>query len=696
LRWPNPARAAGILATVRTVTDLPHRVREIENTWVPVPGTHDRMAARMFMPEGASVHHQVPAILEYLPYRKREFTATRDTSMHRYLAGNGFASVRIDMRGSGDSDGIMTDEYLPQELNEGAAAIAWLAEQSWCNGNVGMIGNSWGGFNGLQIAALRPPTLKAIVTSCSTDDRYTDDMHYMGGSLLTDTLDWGATFYTLLGRPPDPPLVGDRWRDMWMARMEQLNFMVEDWLRHQRRDAFWKHGSVNEDYSAIQCPVFAVGGYLDGYSNAIFRLLANLKVPRMGLVGPWAHAFPHLGVPDPQVNFLAEVVRWFDRWLKGEENGVEREPMLRTFMPDGLPASAFYSKIDGRWVAEETWPSPRIRLTAWRLESDGGLDEDGSRADGGDAAVSWSSPQLTGLVGGEWCPYGTGGKGPEFPGDQREDDGRSLTFTSEPLAERTEILGAPVVELELAVDRPEAFVAVRLCDVGPDGASTRVTYGVLNLSHRASHEDIRPMIPGQRERVRVQLNDAAYAFKPGHRVRVGISTTYWPMVWPSPETVTLTLWPAESRLTLPVRPPRAEDAQLTVDTDPESGEPADLSPVRPGRWERTIHTDVLTGETTVTNVADPGLVRLNNLDLTFGMAGEDVVGIREGDPLSCWAEGRRVSEQRRGDWSIRLEGRIRLTSTATDFNLVGDFEGFENDQSVFRQHKEAVIPRDHG
>ena len=215
---------------------LPHAIREIENAWVPLPGTDERMAARIFLPEDAGPDNPVPVILEYLPYRKRDFTALRDTPMHTYYAGHGYASVRIDMRGSGESDGVMTDEYLAQELQDGVDAIAWLAAQPWSNGNVGMTGNSWGGFNSLQIAALRPPALKAIITSCSTDDRYTDDMHYMGGTLLTDTLDWGCTFWTLLARPPDAPLVGDRWRGMWQQRLDGLNFMVEDWLRHQRRD----------------------------------------------------------------------------------------------------------------------------------------------------------------------------------------------------------------------------------------------------------------------------------------------------------------------------------------------------------------------------------------------------------------------------------------------------------------------------
>jgi putative CocE/NonD family hydrolase len=650
------------------------------------------MAARIFLPEEASAHHPVPAILEYLPYRKRDFTALRDTPMHRYFAGHGYASVRIDMRGSGDSDGLMSDEYLAQELEDGKAAIAWLAAQPWCTGSVGMIGNSWGGFNSLQIAALRPPALKAIVTSCSTDDRYADDMHWMGGTLLTDTLDWGASFWTWIARPPDPPIVGDRWREAWQQRLDNLHFMVEDWLRHQRRDAFWKHGSVNEDYDAIECAVFAVGGWLDGYSNAIPRLLANLKGPRLGLIGPWAHAYPHLGTPGPQFDFLPESVRFFDEYLKGEDTGILREPMLRVWLQERVPAKPFYEETPGRWVAETEWPSPRIEQRRWSLGD--GILNPGRVSGFYPLEVSWKSPQVTGIDGGEWCPFGTGGRGPEFPGDQREDDARSLTFDSAPLLERIEILGAPSVELELAVDRPAAFVAVRLCDVAPDGASVRASYGILNLAHRASHENVSPMEPGRRERVRVQLNDTAWAFEAGHRVRVAISTTYWPMVWPSPEEVTLTIF-ERSWLFLPVRPPRPGDEDLRVVTDPETGPPADFTIVEPPRLERTIRTDEATGETVITNFSGAGRTRLNWIDLETTGTARDAVGITEGDPLSCWAESHRTSEQRRDGWHIRLEGNVRLTSTAESFRLTGTLEAYENERLVHETRREAIIPRDH-
>jgi len=342
-------------------------------------------------------------------------------------------------------------------------------------------------------------------------------MHYAGGCLLTDMFDWGAAFLTFLARPPDPVLVGDGWRETWFERLEGLHNPVEDWLRHPWRDEFWRHGSVCENYDAIGCPVFAVGGWLDGYSNAVPRLLAGLSVPRLGLVGPWAHAYPHLGVPGPAFDFLGESVRWWDHWLKGIETGIMDEPMYRAWMPDGLPAMPFYETTEGRWVAERSWPSPRLRRRRLWL-TDGRLEAEPRSA----GPVQWASPQLTGAASGEWCPFGTAGRGPEFPGDQREDDGRSLVFDAAPLEERLEIFGAPIAHLVASVDRPSARLAVRLCDVAPDGTSTRVTYGVLDVSHRSGHERREAITPGAPITFELRLNDVAYAFLPGHRLRLAI------------------------------------------------------------------------------------------------------------------------------------------------------------------------------
>src|SRR5712692_3558038 len=256
------------------VTTFPRTVRVIEHTLIPLKdGT--MLAARIWLPDDAE-QNPVPAILEYLPYRKRDGTYERDALTHPYLAGHGYAGVRVDIRGCGESSGLLFDEYAKQEQDDGVEVIAWLAAQPWCSGVVGMMGISWGGFNGLQIAARRPPALKAIVTICSTDDRYADDIHFMGGCLLNNNLGWASTMLAYMSRPPDPALVGERWREMWLHRLENQPLLVDLWLRHQTRDAYWKHGSVCEDFAAIQCPVYAVGGWADGYSNAVSRLLAGL------------------------------------------------------------------------------------------------------------------------------------------------------------------------------------------------------------------------------------------------------------------------------------------------------------------------------------------------------------------------------------------------------------------------------------
>ena len=293
----------------KIVTDYPRKTREIEHLWVPMPdGT--RLSAKVWLPLDAE-DDPVPVILEYIPYRKRDGTRGRDDTMHPWWAGHGYAAVRLDIRGTGESEGVITDEYTAQELQDGVDAIAWLAAQPWCSGTVGMTGISWGGFNGLQIAALRPPALKAIVTLCSTDDRYADDVHYMGGTITLDNWFWGAGFFQFMARPGDPEIQGERWREQWRERLEQWEPVASTiWLQHQRRDAYWKHGSINENYDDVECAVYAAGGWEDGYSNAIPRLLANLKGPRKGLAGPWGHKYPHIGVPGPAIDWMHESLKW--------------------------------------------------------------------------------------------------------------------------------------------------------------------------------------------------------------------------------------------------------------------------------------------------------------------------------------------------------------------------------------------------
>lgn len=650
----------------RVVTAFPCAVRELENVWIEL-SDGCRLAARIWLPEDAEAK-PVPAILEYLPYRKRDGTIERDALTHPYFAGHGYAAVRVDMRGNGESDGLMLDEYAKQEQDDALEVIAWLARQPWCSGAVGMIGISWGGFNGLQVAARRPPALKAVVTLCSTDDRYADDIHYKGGCLLNENLGWSSTMFCYSSRPPDPALVGDdRWRALWLQRLENEPHLVETWLEHQRRDDYWKHGSVCEDWGAIEAATLAVGGWSDAYSNAVPRLLANLTCPRKGIIGPWLHSYPHFAVPGPTIGFLQECLRWWDRWLKGLDTGVEREPLLRAYIQDWVPPRASYAYRPGRWVGEPAWPSPNIRPRHLALNAEG-LAE----APGAERALTVCSPQDTGLAGGEYCMIWLGAEGPL---DQRRDDAGSLCFDSEPLAERLEILGAPVVTLDLASDRPVGFVAVRLNDVAPDGSSLRVTYGVLNLCHREGHEHPAPLEPGRRYRLRLQLDDVGYAFPPGHRLRVAISTAYWPMIWPSPQPVTLTVFAGASGLELPERPPREEPAP--VFPPPESAPELALEHLRPPDNARRIVQDVAAGETRVEILDDFGEQRIPPHGLEAGMVARETWRIRPEDPLSAVGETHWSMTLARGDWRVRTETWARLTADATHFHLEGRLEAYE-------------------
>lgn len=674
----------------KIVEDLPHPIEEIENVWIPMPDGC-RLAARMWMPSDAH-ENPVPAILEYLPYRKRDLMRLRDEPMHRYLAGHGYIGIRVDVRGSGDSEGVMHDEYSREEHEDAEAIIAWLAKQPWCSGNVGMFGISWGGFNALQVAARRPPALKAIISLCAADDRYADDAHYMGGCLINENLQWGSVLMAYNALPPDPEIVGENWRNMWRERLEHATAFPARWMEHQRRDAYWAHGSISEEFAAIECPVYAIGGWADGYSNAVPRLLEHLSAPSKGLVGPWSHMFPHEGQPGPVIGFLQEAVRWWDQWLKGIDTGLMDEPQYRVWMQENLAPSPTQLVSPGRWVAEETWPSDRITHQQWHLNT--GRLEDAPEEP---ATLTISSPQTTGSTGGEWCAFGADG---EMPTDQRQDDGRSLVFDSAILDADLEILGAPRVTLELAIDQPVGMIAVRLNDTSPDGASTRISYGLLNLTHRDSHADPEPLVPGQTYRIEVQLNDIAHRFPAGHQIRIAVSTSYWPIAWPSPQPVNLSLLTGNSTLTLPVRPTRAGDEELRIFEPPERATGDESVKLRPLRHIRELGRNLTTNELVHTLRNDGGeiggasLARIDAIDLDIGRRMERRYRIGESDPLTARAEIVQDFMLRRGDWQIRVQVRNRLQSTKDNFLFNADLEAFEGDTLFFSRNWDLTIPRD--
>ncbi|TKI04232.1 CocE/NonD family hydrolase [Martelella alba] len=659
-------------------------MKVIETAWIPLQDGN-RLAARIWLPEG---DRPSPAVLEYLPYRRRDRHRGDDALLHPGLAEYGYVAIRVDMRGSGDSDGLMNDEYTPREWNDACEVIAWIAAQPWCSGAVGMIGISWSGFNSLQIAALRPPALKAIVTACSTDDRYADDMHYMGGVLLNDNLQYGATLLTWTPTPPDPAVVGDRWKTMWLERLHGMEIPPAGrWMSHPTRDAYWRSGSVCEDYALIEAPVLAVGGWADGYTNTVLRLLENLPGPRKGLIGPWGHAFPHVASPGPRIDFIRYVARWFDHWLKHEPTGIMDEPMLTYWLQEAEPPRARYTERRGRWAAERYWPSPAIGPRLFALASGGRLRED-EAAPGDILQQKICSPAVTGLASGEWCPYGWG---PDMPGDQREDDAGSACFDGPPLSAPLYIAGRPTVRLRLSADQVVAMAAVRLNAVAPDGVSLRISYGLLNLTQRNGHDRREPLIAGKAYDVVVPLNAVAFALPAGYRLRVAISSAYWPLAAPLPVRTVLTLY--NGSLALPVRDSLV-DACPPPDLGASQVPPAEPARVitPPARGRLRLSRDMNDGDTTLEVVRNLGALFLKETGLRLDALGHEIYTINALDPRRADSLAVRSAGFQRGDWCARLETRSRLSADNGGWRLDSSLEAFDGDDAFFHRQWSDYYP----
>ena len=668
--------------TIKTIKDFPRKIKEVENFWIPLSdGT--KLAARMFIPKDAE-KNPVPAILEYLPYRKRDGTHVRDALTHPYFAGHGYAAIRVDMRGSGDSDGVMDDEYTKQEQDDALEVIAWIARQSWSTGKVGMFGISWGGFNALQVAARKPPALKAIVTICSTDDRYEDDVHYKGGTVINEMLGWAATMLAYSSRPPDPKLVGNKWRKMWMDRLKHEPFLVIPWLSHPHRDAYWKHGSVCEDFGAIEAPTLIVGGWNDAYSNAVPRLMKGLRTTRKAIIGPWVHKYPHFAVPEPRIGFLQEMLRWWDQWLKNEATGVSRDPDFRYYVMEPYKPGSFPDRINGRWLGDSFWGFGNVETKKWFL-NEAGI---GPTA-GTETPRTISSKQTTGADGGEYCIIWLG---PEFPGDQRRDDEQSITFDTPALITDMDIVGQPAIELSFSVDKPVVHVAVRLNDVWPTGEVSRITYHLQNLCMRDSRETPAALEPGKRYKMKIKMDDIAWRVPKGHRIRVSISTSYFPMMWPAPEQVTLTVYAGASQLHLPVRKDIAAETPLSW-KQAEAAEPVKQKALKPASNKRDTVIDEKTGELRIEIVDDFGEQEIKPHGMIVGGTGRESYSIKPDDPLSAKMETHWTEIRRRGTWNTRTETFGRLTASTTHWIVWGRIEAYEGKKKVFEKEFNEKIER---
>ena len=530
--------------------DLPYQVRVTPNLAVTM-GDGTILAGRAWMPQPRDGESNLrrPALIDILPYRTADGTVEVDSATYPYLAGHGFCCVRLDTRGTGDSTGHLDDEYSTQGLADLNAAVSWASEQSWCDGQVVLLGCSWGGIAALQAAAVPAPALKGVIAVCATEDRFNDDMHYMGGALLSTNLSWGAWMLHTVAQPPSLPAEGadaeeaSAWEESWLERLEALQPPHTKWMRRSGEDdAYWSRNSLKKvPGGAPRVPVLAVGGAAaGGYANSLARLSAAGAAVRVApvktVLGPWTHQLPHLSPVGPQYGFLQEVVSWLGDTLGGGNKTAGPQMLAfatKAIHPDkqkaGETPPGVWLGLDDASHAAKLAPNRALALSPGRL-SDSPSPQDsrqttvevpsGGMDGGGDAAAP------VGAAGGAWFTFS--GAEADLPGDQAADDKRCACFDSAPVEEETLVLGAPTVTLSVATATGGAVrgnLIARLCSVAPDGASARLSYGVLNLSAGQW---------GSAATVELTLNYTARVVPAGHFLRLALSREYWPIVMPQP------------------------------------------------------------------------------------------------------------------------------------------------------------------
>ncbi len=671
-----------------------------EHVRIPMDDGVD-LAATLYLPD-APGGGPMPAVLESIPYRKDDWTLSRDWPLHGAFAATGYASCRLDVRGTGSSRGIAEDEYTEREILDNLAVIDWLATRPWSSGAVGMFGISWGGFSALQAAMRRPPALRAIIPACFSHDRYHVDVHWWGGTrLIGESVYWPVEMVGENALPPDPERFGPGWREEWLRRLAATPQWPIPSLRHQRRDAHWRHGSAVEDWGSIEAAVLALGGLNDWYRDSVLAVVANVRAPVRGILGPWGHDWPHAGSPGPTIDGVGLMTRWWDRWLKGERNGVDEGPALAVYVVEPGPGEAFPTAVEpgdlpGRWWTIPRWPpvAPVALPPPLHFAGDGGagLGRLGPASPAADEAPdTWAGGPAGALAAPFTC---TGGEPQGGPLDQRPDDARSLVYTSDPLAEPVLVAGTPVVDLWVAADRPIAQVAVRLEAVAEDGTSALLARGLLNLTRRGSFEDPVPVVPGEVMAVSVPLTATGARVPAGQRLRIAVAGTAFPVAWPPPAPVALALFHDAGRPSRLRLPTPAGWAPATEDPGTGACDPGDAEHVEgiPSAWR--VERDALAGTTTLVSEFGGGH-RFPERDGLLFAAGERFRIVAHDDWAHAAAEG---SAAYRVAWpggpTVTADGRLVVASDGEVFTATVSLVATEDGAVVFERTWEERIPRD--
>ncbi len=656
---------------------------DIEHVWIEMPDGI-RLAARIWLPHEAA-KAPVPAILEIIPYRKGDMVRARDERNHPYFAANGYACLRVDMRGSGDSEGLMGDMYEPNELFDTRHVLDWIAEQPWCNGRVGMFGTSWGGTASLQASLDAPKCLKAVIAVCATHDRYEDDIHHMGGCLLTDTIEWGATLPAILASPPCAETVGANWRQMWLERLEHLTFPLEAWVREEARGAYWRSGSVRFDSEMMTCPILAVGGWSDRYSNSVMSLADARPDKVWGIVGPWGHHYPDVGHPGPGMDFQRVALEWWNHWLKDTGQASLEWPKLQVWMREFDPPQDALERRNGHWVQSQ---APRDEGASFQFHlANGALTlTETSDGDGADRVIPHDL-----RVGQHSGDTGYFGRFGGLPLDQAADDAPALLYESSELTEDLVLFGAAEFAFKVKVDKHATQIALRINDVAPDGSVCRVVMAMRNLA-LDDMLDAPDGAPVCNHEFRVRFPTNAYRFKAGHKVRLALTASHWPLVWPSPAATKMYLQEIDAVLTLPTVSRDMRSAKCNL---PEPSSPVTQERHTVVESERIQRTTEETEDGIVISSWHQAPIRVLHHDTqsTFGFQTRAEHKICGQNPLSAQSRFDHTLEYERPDGTARVQSWAAVRCDEEHFHVSGKVTVFWNNEQIFTRSWDPSIKR---
>lgn len=668
--------------------DVTHEGIEIKEIWIPMPDDV-RLAASLFMPANREAGATFPVLLEYLPYRKDESRDDR-FALFSYFVERGYIVARVDIRGSGTSEGKLIEyEYTDREQEDGEVVIDWLSKQVWSTGKVGMFGISWGAFNSIQMAMRSPRALKAIVAVQGTDDLYRDDIHFIDGMMHIDSYEIGMDIANILPAPPDYIVDDAYFRD---------RFDTEPWLlkykRQQHDGPFWNRASLNSDYSCIKIPAFVIGGWYDGYRDSVPRMLEKLDAPVKGIMGPWAHTWPNEPYPEPGIEWRREAVRWFDQWLKGKDTGILDEPRFAIYVRRWYPPGVV-EKVPGYWRWEDGWPIERTRKTTLFARADHTLTDTKPVGSEGKTHKLRYVPTAGVEASGNVNWWG------DFPWDQRGTDAYSLAYDSGPLEQDMEILGFPRAILYVSADAPQANWIVRVSDIAPDGTVTQVAGAGINGAHRKSSEKPESLVPGRLYKLEYDLHFTSWVFPKGHRIRLAVNNALWPMIWPTPHAMTTTLaveGANASHIVLPVMP--GSDRK-----GPEFLPPA-KDPKLPGYSSVTFDDKTVSGYAETRSIERIPLKSKTRI-VSSGMSGkvhpgatikyweEMVHEARDKDPATAGVTGKTRYTVELDDRTLIVEGDLSFTSDRETFFYVYTRRVLENGKLIRKKTWKEAIPRDH-